>query len=249
MVSTSETGHSTNVANFEELISRCTALGPAFNPSKDLLKIVGLNTKNTSAKNALQSVKTAKTAFDNATNSREIAFESIKKLSTRILNALEVSGATKQTVADAVTINRKIQGQRANTKDAAATENPDAAITGSAPKQISVSQQSYNSLVDHFAKLILLITAEPLYTPNENDLKLTALNTAMTSLKTANTAVINAETAYKNAIINRNKILYDENTGLVPIAFDVKKYVKSLFGSTSPEYKLINSIRFRSYKK
>ncbi|MDD4215542.1 MAG: hypothetical protein PHR81_12100 [Bacteroidales bacterium] len=117
MASTSETGHAKNVANFEDLISYCTGYGTAYNPTKNSIKITAMNTLLTSARNSLQTVKTTKTAYDNGTNAREIAFTNLKKLCTRVVNALEATDATKQTVDDAKTINRKIQGKRAdNTK-------------------------------------------------------------------------------------------------------------------------------------
>ena len=47
--------------------------------------------------------------------------------------------------------------------------------------------------------------------------------------------------------IQRNKTLYDPNTGLVATAAEVKSYVKSLFGPHSPEYAQISGIFFKSY--
>ena len=66
----------------------------------------------------------------------------------------------------------------------------------------------------------------------------------MTTLATTNTNVINATTAYSNARILRNKTLYLAGTGLFDTAKDVKAYVKSVFGATSPEYKQISKIKF-----
>src|SRR3990172_11156005 len=114
MSSTSETGHGKNVANFEDLISFCTGYGTAYNPSKVNIKLPALNTLFTNAKTVLETVKSTKTIFDNGTNIREIGFEPFKKLCTRIVNALEATDASKQTVNDAKTINRKIQGKRAD---------------------------------------------------------------------------------------------------------------------------------------
>lgn len=101
-----ETGHSKNVANFEDLISYCTACGAAHNPTKNAIKLPALNTLLTTAKGNLTIVINALTAFRNATNSREIAFEPIKALSTKILNALIACGASDQTINDFKTINR-----------------------------------------------------------------------------------------------------------------------------------------------
>lgn len=241
MASTSETGHAKNVANLEELISFCTAYGTTYNPSKNNIKLTALNTLFTSAKNTLQSVKSSKVSFDNGTNTREIAFEPLRKLATRIINALEATDAKQQTIDDARTINRKIQGTRSGSKKPVpATESTPAST------QISVSQQSYDNLIDSFAKLIQLVTAEPLYTPNESDLKVTALNTLLTTLKTANTAVINTTTSYSNSRISRDTTLYGSDTGLVDTALEVKKYIKSVYGSTSPQYKQVSKLQFRN---
>lgn len=60
-------------------------------------------------------------------------------------------------------------------------------------------------------------------------------------------AVINAETPLSTARIARNEVLYKQNTGIVDITVDVKNYVKSVFGATSPQYKLISNLKFTSY--
>ncbi len=243
-----ETGHSKNVANFEEEISICTGFGPAYAPSKASIKIPAMTTLHTAGKNILQSVKVAKTAYDTATNAREIGFAFLKKLSTRIINALEATDASQQLIDDALTVNRKIQGGRAKKIiEEPASDNTTEGSTEPEHKNISVSQQSFDNLIDHFAKLIQVISSEPLYVPNEIDLKVTALNLQLTSLKAFNTAVINAHTAYTNAIISRNSILYQPASGLVDTAYEVKKYVKSVFGAVSPQFKQISKIKFTKH--
>ncbi|MFH2144339.1 MAG: hypothetical protein ABIJ97_18070 [Bacteroidota bacterium] len=260
MKSTSETGHDKNVANLEDLISRCTGYGTAYNPSKVTLKIAALQTLLTTGRNLLQAEKVAETAHDNATNAREIVFKPLKTLCTRIINSLDSTDAAKQTVDDARTINRKIQGVRAHpideviTATTTSTSNNESDVTSPdivneiSKHTISTSQQGFDSLMDHFAKLIQSVTAEPLYVPNETEIKVTSLNTLLTTLKTTNTAVINAETTYNNALLSRNIALYQRPTGLVDIALEVKKYVKSVFGAKSPQYKQISGLQFRRYK-
>jgi hypothetical protein len=257
MASTSETGHAKNVANFEVLISFCNGYGAPYNPSKNSLKIPQLQTSLTSAKSALQTVKTYGTTFENARNARELALAPapIKKFCTRIINALEATDATKLTIDNAKTINRKIQGKRAPTPKVLPVTPPVTPPAGGTTPipievhQISVSQQSYDSLIDNFTKFVVCLSAEPLYIPNEADLKVAGLNTTLTNFKTLNTAAINAATPYKNAMIARNTLLYQDNTGLVDIALEVKKYVKSVFGATSPQYKQISKIEFKKIKK
>jgi hypothetical protein len=242
MASTTETGHAKNVATFEDLISFCTGYGATYNPSKAALKLPALATQNTGAIAALQAVKVAKTAYDNATNARELAFKPLKSLATKIVNGLAATEATAQTVDDVKSTNNKIQGKRAK-----AVEKPDAKAlaAGAEPvKTASTSQQSYDKLIDHFAQLIATLTAEPKYLPNENELKVATLNTLLTDLRAKNTAVISATTALSNARIARDKALYGETTGILDVAQDVKQYVKSLFGASSPQYKQVSGLKF-----
>jgi hypothetical protein len=264
MASTSETGHPINVANFEELISYCIGYGGSYNPVKLALQIVAMQGLRTTALANLVAVNAAIVAIVNAINARQILFDPIKPLATRIVNALDATDASDELVKDARTINRKIQGKRkGETIPPATTPVPPVPPvppippppTGTdpvpvpvpvppTPEQISVSQQSYDSLLENFNKLILLVASEPTYTPNEVDLQVATLNTLAANLATQNTAVINATTALSNSRIARNHTLYDPNTGLYDIQLEVKKYVKSVFGPTSQEYKQVSKIKF-----
>ena len=244
MSSTSEVGHAKNMANFANLIAYCTAYGATYNPSKATLQLASLNTLLTTAQTELSSVTTAKNAFDTATGDRQLAFEPLKSLVTKVFNFLSVTDATEQTIADAKTINNKLQGRRSGTvSETSPTEG------GTPPNTVSVSRQSYDMLTENFSALIDLVSSVPSYTPNETELTVTSLTTFHSNLQTANTNVINAEVVYSNARISRNTILYAENTGLVDISLEVKKYVKAVFGATSPQYKQISGIKFTNRKE
>ncbi len=247
----SEGGNAKNVANFEKLISVCTGYGAPYNPAKASLKLTGLNTLLTSAQTAMTNFKDKFNAYSIAVDEREILFapKPFSKFITRLLNALESSAVTEQKVEDAKSITRKLTGKRATPKNKktlapSTTDTATTTLSEAEHEEISSSQMSYDNRLDNFAKLINLLAAEPGYAPNEADLKVTALNTLLASMKTKNTAVINAKTSLDNARISRNKILYFDVTAIYNIQSDAKKYVKSVFGATSPEYKLISKIRF-----
>ena len=234
MSSHSEKGHAKNVANFEAEISFCTAYGATYNPSKQSLTTDALDELLSQSQNSLSEVTNAKNLLDLRINERQIAFATLKPTSTRIINALGVTDASKQTVDDAKSINKKIQGGRSSAKPLEDEEK----------KAISTSQQSYDSLVENFSKLVDLVSSEPSYIPNEEELQVATLNTYTQQLRTANTNVINANTVYSNCMISRDNILYANDTGLVDTALNVKKYVKSVFGATSPQYKQVSKLEF-----
>lgn len=246
MPSTSETGHAKNVANFEDLISFCNGYGASYNPSKTILTIVNLTTLHANSQSSITKVNNSKILFGNATNARQAAFNPLKKLSTRIVNALDATDATDKLVKDARSINNKIQGKRADDKTKPVTASGTEAAED---KSISVSQQSFDSLIENFSKLIDLVGTEPTYTPNETELQISTLQTTLGTLRAANTAVINTYTDYSNYRITRDNILYTSTTGLVDIALEVKKYVKSVFGASSPQFKQVSKLEFKRPKK
>ena len=250
MASTSETGHAKNVANFESIVSFAIGYGATFNPSKVNLKVPALQTQLASCKANIAAVTTTSVAFNNAVNARIIAFFGLRKLATRLVNALDATGATIQTVKDLKTVNAKVQGSKLTKADSgktAKTIDPNAPVVDT-PKTISSAQLSYSSLIEHIATIITVLSAEPTYLPNEVDLKVVTLNTLLTNLKNTNTGVINAYTTVSNSRIARNQSLYNPTNGLCETANEVKKYVKSVYGATSPQYKQLSAIQFKTVK-
>jgi len=238
-----ETGHAKNVANFQDLIAFCTGYGATYNPTKNALKLPQLNTLFTSGQNALADVVIKNTAYNNAVNARIASFDGLRALSTRLINAFQTTDATTEKINDAKGFNRKIQGKRASKIDTPVDPN------APAPTTISSSHQSYDQLIQHFAGLISVLQSEPTYTPNENDLKIATLIAKQADMTAKNTALATAYTAVSNSRINRDKVLYKETIGLVPIATDVKKYIKAVFGASSAEYRQVKSIEFTKLRK
>jgi len=245
MASTSETGHAKNIANFQDLISFCQGYGASYNPTKESLKIPQLQALYQLAQDKLNATKTQKTAFDTATNERRNSFANLKPLATKIINAFAVSGADTLAIADAKTVNKKLQGTSSK-KSITTTDNlpPSGELKGA-----STSQQSYDRLIDHFANLIQVVEQNSNYTPNETELQIATLQTKLAELQTKNTNLINAYTGYSNAMIDRNQTLYNPLTGLVQTSKEVKQYVKSVFGANSPQYKQVSGLEFKVIKK
>jgi hypothetical protein len=243
MASTSETGHAKNVANFQDLIAFVTGYGATYNPSKNALKLPQLITLQATSQTKLADVVTKNTTYNNAVNDRLNAFSNLKSLSTRLVNALETTDASKEKVSDAKGFNRKLQGKRAS-----ASITPTDPSTP-APTTISASQQSFDQQIQHFAGLVSVLQSEISYTPNENELKIVALTAKQADLTAKNNAVATAYTGVSNSRITRDKTLYEASTGLVITATEVKKYIKSLFGASSPEFAQVKGIEFKNIRK
>ena len=242
MASTSEIGHAKNVANFQDLIEFVTAYGATYNPSKNSLKLPQLIALKASADATLADVITKNTNYNNKVNERITAFSGLKSLSTRLVNALQTTDATTETIGNAKTFNRKMQGKKASASQTPTDPNTPA------PTTISTSQQSYDQLIQHLAGLTSILEAETSYTPNETDLQVATLQTKIADLTAKNTAVATAYASISNSRIARNETLYSSSTGLVETANEVKKYIKSVFGASSPQFAQVKGIQFKIIK-
>ena len=233
-----ETGHAKNVANFQQMIAYVTGYGVAYDPSNTAIELTALQTKLTEANGSLDDVTDELAPWKVAVNERETAFAGIRALTTRVVNSFAASGAEANAVDDAKTFKRKIDGKRAE----ALVDDPNTPEDESQGN--SVSQQSYTQLVEHLDGLIEILQANPVYNPNENELKTLSLVTYSTDLKAKNAAVADTIVPLSNSRIARDGVLYHDKTGLVALADLVKKYVKSLFGADSPQFEQLSGLKF-----
>jgi hypothetical protein len=240
---TSEKGHAKNVANFSKLITVCKGFGTKYNPSKTAIKILNLDAKLVTYKTQLQDIKDTAQAENTARNNRAVGFKGYNIFSTRVLGALKATDASQETIDDAISINKKIQGERI-------TDEPKSKPSADGKEEseddsISTSQKSYTNIVDHFKKFkTLLVSQAAVYTPNETDLQITAITAYINNLDNLNNLVDTAETASNNSRIARDHSFYDDKTGIVDIANAIKDYIKSVYSAGSPEHKSATAISF-----
>lgn len=268
MIKIYETGHVKNVANFYELLSNCIALGSQYNPSNPNLTIAKLQILHDNAEDALTNVRDITQDLNNTVNQRRADFANVKPLSTRIIAAMKSCEIPAETIKNADSIKKKIQGQRATPIKKAApqapapdsntitvpvdTLDPNAPLPNDTPevkeiKRISTSQQSYDSIAEHMAKLNALLIRQPNYTITESGISLADIQNKATILLNRNKEVVDAVVAITNARNNRNNTLYNPTEGLCATAQTVKNYLKAAFGVKSTTYTTISKLRFVEY--
>jgi len=248
MASTSETGHAKNVANFESLISFVKGYGSTYNPSKDSIRIEALEVILANTKKSLIDIDTVSPAYTNAVSAREFAFAPLSKIITRVNNAIKATDTTEQVDESVKTLVRKLQGNRASAK-ISDEEKKQLEAEGKEVNQISASQMGYDNRLENLYKLIMLLSSIPQYNPNEEELKISTLTAMYEDLKSKNEAVVETTTPLSNSRIARNEVMYKPLAGLVDIAFDTKVYIKSVFGPSSPQYKQVSKLEFKSLAK
>ncbi|MFN8291880.1 MAG: hypothetical protein U0U70_16600 [Chitinophagaceae bacterium] len=245
MSSYSEASHANNVAAFEELIARCAGYGAAYNPSRQNLQVTGLTVMQENVKQILTGLKLSEAEFFDARNTRIIAIRQLKDRSRKIVNVLAAMGASPETRNDARFLLRKIDGRRSSPGSAGAEKDDPNAPQ---PRINSSSQTGFDNLLSHFGRLIALVQVEKTYQPNEPELQINNLANQLADWQAINNLVVNRETALENRRQERDRLMYLGPDCMGVLFYDVKKYVKGIFGPGSPEYKQISGLRFRMYK-
>ncbi|MBI4727015.1 hypothetical protein HY768_07305 [candidate division TA06 bacterium] len=233
-VSKTESGHARNSANFGLLITTVEGYGTKYNPTVPELAVAKLKTTRTGIDSSLLAVATADAPYKTTVNKRQEAFDGMSQLATRVSNALAVVASDREN-KDAMTLVKKIRGG-----GKVKIEDPAQAAKGK-----STSQMSYDNRVANFKALVALLGGIPTYKPNEADLKVAALNAYLDTLPGLGDAVNKAAVALAKARANRDNLLYAKGTGAVDLGLKAKKYVKSVFGSSSPEFKSISKIELK----
>ncbi|WP_316804396.1 hypothetical protein [Pedobacter nototheniae] len=249
---TPDSGFAKNLANFENIISRVQALGPIYNPSREAIQLANLTDKLNQARLALSSLHEQMAQQKNAIHSRSAAFEPLKKLNTRLLSAAKAVNILPQQIENLSSLNRKVQGVKLSKSKTTAPIESSASATASnsaiteTPATISSAQLGYDSQLDNFDKVVKQLSVIPDYKPNENELKTEQLQSLYNDMLTKNHLVIEANTAISSSRFARNEIMFTPNTGISDLASGVKNYVKSLLGTSSPQYREISKIPIRT---
>jgi hypothetical protein len=236
--------HVKNVQAFEQLKSFCTGLGGNYNPGKQNLQVNALTTLFNNAQHVLTEAHEARTAYERATNNREVVFRDVGKLASRIYSALKSSGAHPLTIEDARVSIRKLKGIRAS--------KPKSQVETKAgeekPPKGTARGLDFASMISNFEKLVETLSAEPMYVISEPDLSLTGLQQKLNELQHLNTAVIEAAVQLDLARTKRNNVLYSGEGNLVDVAMAAKAYVRSLFGYRSENSESVSKLNFSKHK-
>lgn len=248
MAKRSETGHAVNAANFVRIIKYCEELGGAYTPPDEALSIEKLLIKAENMKNAIADYNAKSAPWVQSVNEREYAIAPLNKLLTRVRNLVKACAVKQQFKDDVSSLVKEIQGVRAKAKVVTEPENP-LVPTSESVKNISAAQTGYDNRLNNFDRLIELLKVEPGYTPEEDDLKISALEDLQTVLEDRNHDVASVTPAVDNARILRDAEMYTGEGSGADLAGKVKAYFKAKFGGQSREFYTLTKWEFRKLVK
>ena len=164
----------------------------------------------------------------------------MSKLTTRSLN---FSNSTAISVKDKENLQSQAKKIRGDKKPKAI--NPETSESDA----ISTSQMSYDSLIANFSTFISQQASHPEYIPNENDLKISTLQSYHDRLSKLSELVNKSGNSLITGRKNRDTILYNGQLNVIQFIKEIKSYLKSLGEAGAPYYKAVVKLRFKDIER
>ena len=238
---TNETGHYKNVTSLNALKVFAQGLGTGYTPQKNSLKLPNLILLVTETNALHNAVKDQANTVSLGVDARQLVYENVKPLSTKVINTMGSTNVNQKTIDDAKFFNAKIQGTRILKK--AATGDGEEGSTSN-----SVSRQSYDSIYENFKSMNNLLLQDGNYVPIETDVNIAGLTTKQNQMKAATDALIPQIDDLGRKRILRNTRFYLDDDCLIAVGKGIKKYIRGKYGIHSAQFAQISSITFKDYK-
>lgn len=232
-----ETGDHKNVANLESFIATIETLGNQYNPTKDLLKLPNLANIRTESNEILTQLYSLQNVWTTRVTERAEVLERLDKYSTRLSGAFKLHEDNPEILKDFLALVRKLKGKRVKAIDKEAVKSGEKVIR-------SVSQYSIDSRIANFTKVLDMLTSNTNYNPNEDDLKVAAVQQFIDDLKIKNSKFIQIDIEIGQARIERDRVLYSTQNSLVPVTRQVKLYLDTILDKKHPINQKVKKIIF-----
>jgi len=210
------------------------------------LKSSALVSAQTEARATQNNVGNSLADFRTVALERAVMIDAFDSLATRMVAQLEARGASKETINDARSYERKVQGRRAKAK---AKDNPETPDIDESEKSISASQQSSAAKISTMYELLDFCEAQSEYADvTQEGLNAADVRDYIDTTQAKHDSSIVAAAKLSNDRISRNRTFYNNDGSICNLAARYKALVKGAYGAKSPEYKAVNAIPFKKPK-
>lgn len=207
----SETGRASKLQGFANLVIMTTGMDNYSPPSEDL-QLEHLNVVKTKAETAHQAVSESTALCQEARGQRNTAMYPLNRTVNSIKDLTESMGLSMDVLEGVKSLCYSITGNK------------------------KLSQLGFEARIDHFSQLIDILKGQTAYKPSRSELQVESLEAMRDGLQKEVQNVKSCEIALKSAQREQNEA-FGSASGLYGITRRVKLYLKSVFGSRSPEYK------------
>jgi hypothetical protein len=254
--------HAKQVAAWGQLSGLCHTLGDSYKPSKDSMKSTALENLLRESQQSVSAVHNAETFLAETITARKEIFDRLPDIGTRVIGALEATGASPERIKDVNAYRKRFRYQAFPKGDIAQNDDPggqapissgQAPISSGQAGQITEDSSStvkrripygdFESKIGNFELMISQLEQSTSYAPSEDELSIAGLKQFLVTMKTTHGRVAQAQLELYQAKKKRDALMFGTN-GMHGQARLVKKYVRSLYGFKSKEFKTINKIKF-----
>ena len=232
-----DTGHNVNYDNFGQLIQFVIQIGtPPYSPPGTRLPLEQLQALYTACAAAVDDLQEKDELETVARNERRAVFNPVPELGARVNGQLMACGVDEVTLTNFRTFMNELTGRRKKKID---TTDPSA-------RHISASHTTFPNRIAAWGGIVTLCTGCAGYESEDPSLAPAGLAAVKTQMVTTNTAVQAAKAVSDMSRMHRDEVFYASTTSLVPVALDVKAYIKAMFGYNSPQFRMVNHLKFRN---
>ena len=222
-MSTSESGFDKNLSLYEQMLEEIKPSTANYNPPVESLSLETLESYVEPMKISLGKVKQCEGDYTFAINARQAAYDDMKKRITRVNDLLPLLKLDSRTMTDIKSAYNRIRGYSAN------------------------SEQGFEHLKENFQSYLVLLKLITTYQTNDPQLSIEALDALDTELAAKDKAVSETDSALSSARDERNQLMFNKQTGIVPCCKSVKQYYRSQEGFNGVLFKrlvtLLSSLR------
>lgn len=210
---------------------------PRWNPSNPLLKLPAMEAQLAEGYAVAADVPARLAPQKILINNRQETYGKIRPFLRSSRRYLKSCGASEAEIADAGSYINNLIGKRAVPK---AKDNPDTPAN-EALRTHSVSQMSFDSQYGNLVGYRAFLGNIPEYKPNEDPIKLTALDDLLMECDASNAAVSSGFVPLSGAWNLRDAKLYTDENSIYEVFRIAKDYYKSLYATNSPQYRTITA--------
>jgi chromosome segregation ATPase len=243
-----ESRHAKNITNFETVTNILDGLVTVYDPSQTLsffLLLAALRDRLEEASAVLDEIDAA--LVDKTTRIDEIQAE-LKDLDRYV-------GGIKRTAESELgdeALTRDLQNivDQLNSQSRSMHLDGDEALTPDteeARTKFSASRQNRDDQIARLAAALALLKNRNDYDPPDPRYKIPVIEARLAALTEKNEAAKAAEAALASALAARDRLLYDDDTGIIKLVKLIKAELARKPGKDSAAYQQINALEFRKY--
>lgn len=248
MAKQNESGHPKLLESLGKLIAIDETLDQTRLNPPDGLKLADLKAKRDTGTDLQTNVGNSRAGWRTVALDRAVDIDKFDSIAAEAVALLEGRGASKESVEDARSYVRKLQGRKLGAAKPTTDANGNPVIDES-EKGISAAQTSAAAKISTMYELIDFLEAQPKYAEvNKPGFTAAQLRAFVDATQTKHDASLNSVAKLADDRRERNKSFYLNDDCICETARQFKALVGGAYGFKSPEYKAVNAIPFRKPK-